>query len=73
MTLSPSDSSMKRGATEPTGDTWVSVPKWVTPALLAATREVWQPYYDLALTEEDVLEILLGVGRLMEIISEDTP
>ncbi len=41
-----------------------TLPFWVTPALIAATQRVWQPYYNTMLTEEDAVAILLAVGRL---------
>lgn len=43
-------------------------PSWITPELIAQTIETWQPYYRDCLTEQDSLDILLGVGRLFEIL-----
>jgi hypothetical protein len=34
--------------------------------LIAQTIETWQPYYHQRLTEQDALDILLGVGRLLD-------
>ncbi len=41
-----------------------TLPFWVTPTLIAATKQVWQPYYTRPLTEEEAIQILLSVGRL---------
>ena len=41
-------------------------PAWVDRELIASTIETWQPQYDEPLTEEDALEILLGLARLMD-------
>ena len=44
-------------------------PCWVTPELIAHTLRVWQPYYEIQLIPEDALEIMMGVGRLVEVLS----
>ncbi|MDQ3329259.1 MAG: hypothetical protein M3552_01180 [Planctomycetota bacterium] len=44
-------------------------PRWVTPELIAHTLRVWQPYYEIQLIPEDALEIMMGVGRLIEVLS----
>ncbi|MDZ4656593.1 MAG: hypothetical protein SH868_03340 [Bythopirellula sp.] len=44
-------------------------PRWVTPELIAHTLRVWQPYYEIQLIPEDALEIMMGVGRLVEVLS----
>ena len=41
-------------------------PAWVDRELIAQTLETWQPQYEERLTEENALEILLGLARLME-------
>ncbi len=41
-------------------------PDWVDGELIASTIETWQPQYDEPLTEEDALEILLYIERLMD-------
>lgn len=47
-----------------------AIPPWITPELLALTREVWQPYYpENELTEGDLLGLLLPVGVLYELLS----
>ena len=43
-------------------------PKWVTAELISDTAETWQPYYKKRLTETDALEIIMGVGRLLDIL-----
>lgn len=44
-------------------------PRWVTPELIELTLRVWQPYYEIQLIPEDALEIMMGVGRLVEVLS----
>lgn len=48
-------------------------PAWITAELLASTLETWQPYYREVLTAQDGVEILLGVGRLIDILQGSTP
>ena len=48
----------------------VAVPDWLSDELLRKTLEVWQPFYDDPLTEEDAKYIILSVGRLIDIVSE---
>ncbi|MBA3313512.1 MAG: hypothetical protein H0T47_09530 [Planctomycetaceae bacterium] len=45
------------------------VPRWVTPELIAHTLHVLQPYYETPLIAEDALEIMMGVRRLVEVLS----
>jgi len=47
-----------------------TLPGWITPAVIAETRAVWQPFYAEELTEDDVLEILLNTGNLFRILHE---
>lgn len=44
-------------------------PCWVTLELIEHTLRVWQPYYEIQLISEDALEIIMGVGRLVEVLS----
>ncbi len=46
-------------------------PEWITAELIVDTISTWQPYYDGQLTSQDALEILLGVGRLMDILEQN--
>jgi hypothetical protein len=48
-------------------------PPWVDDALIAETRAVWEPIYGHGLTDSEVLEILLSVGRLIDAIQEQSP
>ena len=41
-------------------------PAWITDELMEDTRKTWQPYYAELLTDTDLLEILLDVGRLFD-------
>jgi hypothetical protein len=45
-------------------------PPWITPELLEATLETWQPHYDKPLTSEDALEILLNVDHLLAVLED---
>jgi len=40
-------------------------PEWVTAELVALTLEVWQPRYEMPLTTEDAVRILVGASQLM--------
>lgn len=44
------------------------LPAWVTADLLARTRTTWQRYYAQRLTDDEVVEILLNVGRLADVL-----
>ena len=45
-------------------------PAWITAELIADTISTWQPYYEGPLTPEDALEILLDVGRLIDLLEQ---
>ncbi len=47
-------------------------PPWVTAELIWTTIETWQPYYPKPLTEHDALCIVLDVGRLLEVVQENS-
>jgi hypothetical protein len=44
-------------------------PRWVTPELIQHTLRVWQPYYDHPLIPADALAIIMGVSRIVEVLS----
>ncbi len=44
-------------------------PCWITPELIEHTLRVWQPYYENQLIPEGALEIMMGVSRLVEVLS----
>lgn len=46
------------------------LPDWISPDLIEATIEVWQPSYSERLTAEDAIEILLGVGILLDALGD---
>lgn len=52
----------RNGALVPDG-----APDWVTAELIADTLETWQPYYQITLTTEEALEIILSVGRFLDL------
>lgn len=45
-------------------------PAWVTADLIARTIRVWQRYYDVQLTMEDALAMILNVAGLVEVIAQ---
>lgn len=45
-------------------------PGWVTAELMEETWEVWQPYYREPLNALDLLEMILGVGRMLDLIGQ---
>ncbi len=47
----------------------VGLPAWITPELIRATMEVWQPFYPEVLTEEDAVTIIQSVGSLFRALS----
>lgn len=44
-------------------------PRWVTPELIEQTLRVWQPYYESPLIPEDALEMIMSVGRLVDVLA----
>lgn len=48
-------------------------PDWITPELVEATIRTWQPYYEAILTPEDAVTMIMGVGRLFEVLSSRSP
>lgn len=47
-----------------------TLPNWITLDLIAETRAFWQPYYQIQLTENDVIELLLNIGNLFRLLRE---
>lgn len=63
----------RKTATTPTGpDREACVPpgapSWVTVELIAQTLRVWQPYYPQQLIPEDALDMILNVGRIVQVL-----
>lgn len=48
-----------------------SHPNWVTEDLIRATLKVWQPYYDVPLTRDDAIGIIIAAGRLFGSLSRE--
>lgn len=48
------------------------LPDWITPELIVETLAVWQPHYDKQLTDDDAIEILLGVATLLGDVDDET-
>lgn len=44
-------------------------PGWITSELIEHTQKIWQPFYDHPLIPEQVVEIIMGVGRMFEVLS----
>ena len=61
LTPSPPPTAQDEGVSLPPG-----APHWVTPELFTDTAATWQPIYGRRLTPEEVLGILLSVGRLLD-------
>ena len=47
-----------------------ALPGWIDQALIEKTRSTWEPIYKRELTNSELLEILLSVGRLIEVMQE---
>jgi hypothetical protein len=48
-------------------------PAWVTPELITDTLRVWQPYYDIPLTADDALDMIVHVWQLFDVLYGDKP
>lgn len=46
-----------------------TVPSWISDELMELTRTVWQPFYPVLLTDDDVREMLTSVGQLCRALS----
>ncbi len=44
-------------------------PAWITVSLIQHTIKIWQPYYDVQLIPEQAVEIIMGAGRMMDLLS----
>jgi hypothetical protein len=49
----------------------VGAPQWVTVELIEHTIRVWQPFYPDQLIPDDALEIIMSVGRIVDVLSGD--
>ena len=47
-------------------------PEWVTAELVEATIRTWQPYYQVRLTPDDAVTMILNVGRLYEAFGRES-
>ena len=56
----------EENAAEP--DSNPDLPSWISRQLIEHTLRVWQPHYDTPLTEQDALEIITNVSRLMDVL-----
>lgn len=67
----PGDNADPHGAEPAAVRVPPGAPLWITPELIALTLQVWQPYYEQPLTAENALEILMGAGRMIDVLSDD--
>jgi hypothetical protein len=44
-------------------------PSWITTSLIQLTIKTWQPFYDVQLLPEHALEIIMGAGLMMDVLS----
>jgi hypothetical protein len=63
---------MRRLDVEPDRHAVASHPAWVTEDLILATLKVWQSYYDVRLTRDVAIDIILATGRLFGALSRGT-
>jgi len=47
-----------------------TAPRWVTPELVRETIEVLEPCYGRELTAEEIREIIVNVGRFVDVAKE---
>lgn len=47
-------------------------PGWVTAELMRHTWQLWQPRYSEPLKDLDLLEMILGGGRMLDLLSQGT-
>jgi hypothetical protein len=45
-------------------------PAWITPALVALTIRVWQPYYSEVITPVTAITMVRSAGRLFDVLRE---
>lgn len=63
-------SKRKRQAPSPARtDVPSAVPAWITPELIQATIETWQPFYPESITPEDAVIMLINAGRMFSVLS----
>jgi len=48
-------------------------PNWIDEELIERTKVVWSPRYGRSLTTAEAIEILLNVGRLIDVLQEQQP
>lgn len=45
-------------------------PAWISEELVMKTLSVWQPFYSHPLTEDDARQIIMSVGRLIDVVRD---
>lgn len=50
-----------------------TLPSWVTPKLIEATIDTWQPYYCDPLTEAEAAYMIMNVSRLCDTFRSKSP
>lgn len=72
MARQPDNSSQTSEEQQPSCSVPAGAPGWVTVELMEQTWRVWQPYYREPLNALDLLEMILGVGRMLDLLSQGT-
>lgn len=44
-------------------------PSWITAELIEHTTRIWQPFYEEQLIPEQAMEIIMNMGRMMDLLS----
>ena len=69
MRESTSDNLENQPARDRAGDVAVSIPQWMSAALIERTRIVWQKIYQRAISHDEAVTILAHVGRLLDCLA----
>jgi hypothetical protein len=48
-----------------------ALPGWISADVITETRAVWQPFYQQPLTDDEIVALLLNVGNLFRLLSEE--
>lgn len=46
-------------------------PTWITAELIEHTLQIWQPFYEEQLIPEQAMEIIMGMGRMVDLLSSE--
>ena len=48
------------------------LPGWITPDVITRTRATWEPLYGRALSDDEIVELLLNVGNLFRLLRDSS-